>query len=75
MSAAAPANVRIYFRCEQAFQNRPNSHAKKNPATSPIKGLVIANQNAKKLLGSGRVWMVTGSLLLQSRRRQARDGL
>jgi hypothetical protein len=56
---------------EEVLQDRPNSHAKNNPATRPIKGLVIANQNGKSSLSRARVSALMGYLLLRSQCRYA----
>ena len=44
----------------QAFQDRPHSHAIRSPASRPITGLVIANQNSKALRSSTYVLMLMG---------------
>jgi len=59
----------VIIRINGCFEQRlftpgADSHTKRSPSSTPIKGLVIANQNGKSSLSRARILMLMRFLLL-----------
>jgi hypothetical protein len=61
--SGSPLSSAAMVASSKAFQLRLNSHMKRSPPSTPIKGLVIANQNGKSSLSRARILMLMRFLL------------